>query len=272
MKYTTTLPKIFYRGSCSLHEYKGVGLPMNTRIFFLLAAAYTPYSLFAANIIEKNGEFELNWSTMEVRFIGSGKLDKQDGDSYRPVEQRAWSDGLNNAKEKLGDVLAARMGYSGVASIEKLLSKTKSYSTTYYGDQTVRVVLEAPMAELMGQIHTPVSGSSSSNHCDKAVVVKLPKGTKPLTTLTLKGVAGEELLSPSTVSRETWTRQMMGRWYSGKSISDIYGEDASAFKNATLVEAAANNPKEFKMIAESGVSAEQVQGCLSQGKLAYLVP
>lgn len=189
----------------------------------LVVLASSLESSFAANLIERDGRYEVNWTTGKVRFYGVGKLAAGD-DSYRAAEQRAWSDGLRAAELDLPKIMAGRLGgvdQTSADRLTKLSGSTSSVNTTYFGDERVKVLLETPMQKLAAQL----AGSTAQVNAPQAataepVVIQLPKGSKPTAFVKVIDEQGKELVSPKQLASSAQNGSPMAKWFKSKVDSD----------------------------------------------------
>jgi len=155
----------------------------------------------AANFLERDGAYEINWSTGKVRFYGVAQSAKSE-DSMRAAEQRAWADGLQLAERNLPSVLSNRLGHGHkIASekLSKLAQATVSVSTTYFGDSRVKVILEAPLEKILPQL-VVASDQNISNIKSAGVVIQLPQGAKPSAIVRIVDENGRELANSAALA------------------------------------------------------------------------
>ena len=196
----------------------------------------------AAALTEKDGRFEWNWSTGNVRYYGTSLSQDTDGKTWRAAEQRAWSDGLAHVEQQLPAVVAKRLGLGDTqvpSRFTKLLGATRSVSTTYYGDSRIKVTLETPLAAAVKQV-TP-GGSEAATVADgPAVVIKVPKNTSPSIAFSVVDESGKELVS---------SKQMLSSIGNGAAVPRWFKSTATAPDVPALTEKTA----ELKATASKGV-------------------
>jgi len=183
-------------------------------------------SAFSANLVERVGAYEINWTSGKIRFYGVGKL--ADGEqNLRAAEQRAWADGLKLAEKNIPVLLNGRMGSSqkeAAEKVSKLAQLTTSVSTTYFGDHRVKVLLEAPISKVVPQI---IGDSHFSQPSAEPVgfVLRVPSGAKPSAVLQIVDEKGHELL-----------RAPSPRWFKGTAPQNESGLAAdSPILSATML-------------------------------------
>jgi hypothetical protein len=190
---------------------------------------------FAAPYVERDGRYEINWSTGKVRFYGVAKPEADDGD-FRSAEQRAWANGLKAAEKNIPVLLSGRLGKVSQTSpdkLSKLAASTTSVSTTYFGDQRVKVLLESPVHKITPQLTlaspngaatatVPVSESGRESGSESYVVVRLPKSAKPVAFVQILDDAGREMLSPGDVAKAANDGAGLSRWYRREIAADAF--------------------------------------------------
>lgn len=188
---------------------------MNNIALSLLAVLGFATQTLAASYVERDGRYEINWSTGKVRFYGVGKI--ADGDqNYRAAEQRAWADGLKAAEAHFPKVFAGRLGAVDKTSIDKLSklsAATVSVSTTYFGDSRVKVLLEAPIQKVTPQLVSATPSGSPMMGESKGLIIKLPKGAKPFAFVKVLDEHGREMVSSKELMNQAHLGAPMVKWY-----------------------------------------------------------
>ena len=195
----------------------------------------------AAALTEKDGRFEWNWSTGNVRYYGTSLSQETDGKTWRPAEQRAWSDGLAHVEQQLPAGVAKRLGTSDVqvpARFAKLLGATRSVNTTYYGDSRIKVTLETPIVAAVKQL--PVTDVTAAAADGPFVIIKVPKNTSPSIAFSVVDESGRELVS---------SKQMLSSWGSGGGMPRWFKSTATAPDVPVFTE----KSPELKATASKGV-------------------
>lgn len=186
---------------------------------------------FAANLIERDGRYEINWTTGKVRFYGVGKTADGD-DSFRAAEQRAWADGLKTAEAQIPTVLSTRLGAvekKPLEKLSKLSAATVSVSTTYFGDNRVKVLLEAPIQKITPQlVNSSELGNAAAEPNDSGLVIKLPKGTKPSAFVRVLDEHGREMVSSKDVIASAHAGAPLAKWFKNNADSGNGGPSAEA--------------------------------------------
>ena len=182
---------------------------------------------FAAPYVERDGRYEINWSTGKVRFYGVAKPEADEGD-FRSAEQRAWANGLKAAEKNIPALLSGRLGKVSKTSpdkLSKLAASTTSVSTTYFGDQRVKVLLESPVHKITSQLTQPSANGAAlatAPGSESYVVVRLPKSAKPVAFVQILDDAGREMLSAGDVAKATNDGAGLSRWYRREIAADAF--------------------------------------------------
>ena len=190
--------------------------------------------------IEREGRYEINWSTGKVRFYGVGKLNEAE-DSMRSAEQRAWADGLKSAEKNIPILLSTRLGaveQSNPEKLSKLASATISIATTYFADSRVKVQLEAPIQKITPQLVNNLPGSNNSNAMNSgALVIKLPRGVKPAAFSRVIDEHGREMVSAKAVAAAVQSGAPLVRWYK----NEVGAGDPSALPDSPIISGTSDN-------------------------------
>lgn len=160
----------------------------------LLAIIFFTTSAAAANLIEREGAYEINWSSGKIRFYGVGRL--KDGEkNLRGAEQRAWADGIKLAEKNIPVVMSTRLGVppkNGVSQLSKLAQTTTSVSTTYFGDQRIKVILESPISPVLPQL-LGESDLTAPGGEPEGFILKVNGAMKPSAALRIIDEKGRDL-------------------------------------------------------------------------------
>lgn len=178
----------------------------------------TPGWATAAALTEKDGRFEWNWSTGNIRYYGTAMSQDGDGKTWRPAEQRAWSDGLSHVEQQLSAVVAKRLGSPETQvpqRFSKLLGATRSVNTTYYGDSRIKVTLETPFADVIKQVAGATSGGTTPAAGGSVVIIKVPKNTSPSVAFSVVDESGKELVSSKQIIASIGSGAPAPRWFKG---------------------------------------------------------
>lgn len=220
-----------------------------------------------AALIEREGRFEWNWSTGNVRYYGTSLSDANDGKTWRPAEQRAWSDGLAHVEQQLPAVVAKRVGSDTQVPqrFSKMLSATRSVNTTYFGDSRIKVTLETPFSAAVKQLPGVTAEGAASEAAP--VFLKVPKNTTPSIAFSVVDESGKELVSSKQMLSAIANGAAAPRWFKSSAnapdvpaMTDKAGElkATSASKGVIKVHSSDWRP-EYASIVASGRAAVIVQ-------------
>jgi hypothetical protein len=176
-------------------------------------------SLLAATYVERDGQYEINWSTGKIRFYGVGKFEAAEG-SLRAAEQRAWADGLRAAEQNIPILMSSRLGGAekiNGAKLSKLATDTASVSTTYFGDDRVKVMLEAPIQKIAPQLTSTTTASGPVGAPGPGVVIKLGKGAKPSAFVRIVDENGREMVSTNALVAAAQTGAPSIKWFKSEA-------------------------------------------------------
>jgi hypothetical protein len=180
----------------------------------LVACVYS-HPLSAAPFLERDGQYEINWTTGKIRFYGVAKMEASE-DSLRPAEQRAWADGLRLAEHNIPILMSSRLGGAkriNTEKISKLATDTNSVNTTYFGDTRVKVILETSIQKMTPQLLSPVAALPAVSGAGGGLVIKLPKGVKPAAFVSILDEHGREMVSANLGVGAAQGGASMVKWF-----------------------------------------------------------
>lgn len=172
---------------------------------FITFAMFASSSVWGAPLLDRQGPYEINWSSGKIRFYGVGKYNEGE-QNMRAAEQRAWADGLKLAETNIPNLMSSRLGLQGKNSpgkLSKLAQATTSVSTTYFGDQRVKVILETPIAKVLPQLLGDANFNPSAAD-PVGVVLKVTGPAQPAAAIQVVDEKGREL-----------SKIPAPRWYKG---------------------------------------------------------
>ncbi len=239
----------------------------------LVAMALTPgFSARAQPVTEQIDRFELNWSTMRIRFYGESMVDfSQKG--FEGAERVATDDGLMYALSALSKVRNQKgLKDNNAAAIANELTKQAFvYNTIYFTDGRVRVELDSslPKAFDMG-FNEFLADEPKAAASDGSAVVVLISGLKiPLLQTEIRSTDGELLYSPKDIAKSAYRKQLGGRWFF-KNSGELKSYVGS---NPVHIDAVAEGDKSLIVTKESWnkLRAEHPR-LLEEAKLAFVIP
>jgi hypothetical protein len=173
----------------------------------------------ASALLERDGQYEINWTTGKIRFYGVGKADASE-DSLRPAEQRAWADGLRLAERNIPILMSGRMGgaeKTNAERIAKLSVDTTSVTTTYFGDMRVKVILETAIHKMAPHLLAPVPTTAELQSSGVGLVIKLPKGVKAAAFVSILDEHGREMLSTKSGVAAAQAGSPLVKWFKSEA-------------------------------------------------------
>lgn len=189
-----------------------------------------------AAVVEKNGRFEINWSTGKVRFYGTSVVTEGD-ETWRAAEQRAWSDGLSYLQSNLPQAL--QVGLSEAGKVTNATTASSSLHTTYFGDRRIKVSLEADLQTLVRQMTQGAAAGQVVAPADGNILLKLGNSSTPTAVFSVVDESGAVLVASSDMAASVQATATLPRWFKVKATAP----DASAdFAAAPEVKATAVSP------------------------------
>jgi hypothetical protein len=224
-------------------------------------------NLHAASYVEKEGRYEINWSTGKVRFYGVAKLGAEDA-NFRTAEQQAWANGLKLAEKNVPALLGSRLGkvsQTNPEKLSKLATATVSVGTTYFGDQRVKVVLEAPVTKITPQLVQQKAGHVALPANDSFVMIRLPKQAAPVAFVQIVDDAGREMLAASDVASAVEQGAGLSRWF--KKEATFEGTEKPS--QVTEIKGEIKSPGVIKIAAASW--RPEYAGAIASGRGLFVV-
>jgi hypothetical protein len=170
----------------------------------------------AQPVIEQIDRFELNYSTMRIRYYGEATVDFSEK-GFEGAEKVATEDGLVYVLSALGKIRAQKgLNEASSAAIANELTKSSYvFNTTYFTDGRVRVELDSSLPKALDigasefASEDPQSGPSEGS----AIVVRISGLKTPFWQTEIRSVDGELLFSPKDVAKSAYRKQLLGRWF-----------------------------------------------------------
>jgi hypothetical protein len=227
---------------------------------------------FAQPVTEQIDRFELNYSTMRIRFYGEAVVDfAQKG--FEGAEKIATDDGLVYALASLAKIRAQKgLKDDDSPAIASEITKTAFvYNTTYFTDGRVRVELESSLPRVLDYGVSEFGGEEPKSQVSEgsAVVLQISGLKTPFLQMEIRSTDGELLYSPKDVAKSAYKKQMVGRWF---------------FKNSSELKSyVGSKPVEINAVAEgdktlivtkdswSKLQTEHPR-LLEEAKLAFVIP
>jgi hypothetical protein len=188
----------------------------------------------AAPVVETVDRLEINWSTLRIRFYGEASSSASQGEELKSAEKKAWQDGLAYIQGAVRD-LNVSVNERGEASDEQITAdakeaakaiakSTSSYSTTYFANGTVRVLLENQLPKALSMAGIRFRQREPATHGaleHTGIVLKTAKAMKPSARYLVVDENGETLFDVHEMAEEAYRKSLMGRWLKRPSSSEL---------------------------------------------------
>jgi hypothetical protein len=183
--------------------------------FWVLPLFLSSGNLVAQPVIESLDRFELNWSTMRIRFYGEAMAEFS-GKGFAGAEKAAVEDGVLYALTSIANVRSGKglaPGYKNLAN--DLTKHAYVYNMTYFGDGKVRADLEGNLVRALDlgiqNFHSEEPQSEPSEGTSILINVNGLKGPRMLSSIYSE--EGELLHDGSYVSKSAFRKNGLGRWF-----------------------------------------------------------
>ena len=182
----------------------------------LVLGLLSSWAAEAQPVTETVDRFELNYSTMRIRFYGEATADfSQKG--FEGAEKTATDDGLLYALTSLGKVRSQKgLKTDNPTAIAGELTKQAFVANTiYFTDGKVRVELESSLQKALDSGISDFNGEEPKATASDATAVQIQiDGLKaPLLHAEIRSPEGDVLYSSKDVSKSAYKKQMVGRWF-----------------------------------------------------------
>lgn len=225
----------------------------------LLAFVLSTQTLCAQPVVETFDRFEMNWTTMRLRYFGESALAK----NFDVAEKEATDQGLLYALAnvpKIRDEKGAPSDNAG--AVANAVSKQSfAYNTVYFSNGRVRVELESSLALALDpgrQPFNPKPFEPSEGSGASPVIIEVSGLSSPALIKEVVDSSGEVAYSSGDVTPEVYRKNLTGRWFYPNSyeLKAFSGADPlkvkGSFQNGKVVversawdEARKNAPKAF---------------------------
>ena len=226
----------------------------------------------AQPVIEQIDRFELNYSTMRIRYYGEATVDFSEK-GFEGAEKIATEDGLVYALSALAQVRTQKgLNQEASEAIAHDLTKTSYvYNTTYFTDGRVRVELDSSLPKALDRgTREFASEEPKAEPSDGSAIVLQISGLKvPLWQFDVRSVDGELLYSAKDVAKSAYRKQSLGRWFYKNS-----GELKSfAGPKPIEIDAVAEGDKTLVVTKDSWTKLRTEHPRLvEEAKLAFVIP
>lgn len=172
-------------------------------------------TLSAQPVVETFDRFEMNWSTMRLRYFGESAV----GKTLDVAEKEATDQGLLYALANVPKIRSEKgVSVDNAGDIANAVSKQSwAYNTVYFSDGKVRVELESSLALALDPGRHPynpkANESSEGGGSASSVVVEVAGLSSPTLINEIVDNSGEVAYSSSDVSPEAYRKSLTGRWF-----------------------------------------------------------
>lgn len=198
-----------------------------------LAIFVSSQAAFAAPVIEIYDRLEVNWTTLRIRFYGHAASSDSYG-AYKNAEKKAWQDGLAYLQEairqlnnhnQIDHATSDNMAPNQLKNLINLAVKsTSSYSTTYFADGSVKVILEnqlPKMFETIGIRFRQKEPSAFTSLQYTGIGIRLSRAIRPSAQFKVLDENGGLLFEVQDMAEEAYRRNLMGRWLKRPATAEI---------------------------------------------------
>lgn len=227
----------------------------------------------ALPVTEQIDRFELNWSTMRIRFYGEATVDfAQKG--FEGAEKVATDEGLMYVLSSLNKVRNQKglKDNSNSAIAHEVTKQAFVYNTVYFTDGRIRVELDSslPKAFDAGLSDFLAEEPQSQATGDASAVILQITGLKgPLLQTEIRSTDGELLYSHKNIAKSAYKKQLAGRWFFKNSLE----LKSYAGTNPVMIDAVAEGDKGLVVMKDqwNKLKAEHPR-LLEEAKLAFVIP
>jgi hypothetical protein len=209
----------------------------------LVVLLLSTQTMMAAPVVETFDRFEMNWSTMKLRYFG----ESASGKTLEAAEKEATDQGLLYALSNLSKIRSEKGipvdGVEGIAST--VTRQSYSYNTVYFSNGKVRVELESSLALALDPGRKPFLSKSVEEVDTRlgtpSIVFEVIGIESPTLIREIYDSAGELAYSTQDVSPEAYRKFLTGRWFHPKSseLKAFAGNEAitvkSVYQNGRVV-------------------------------------
>ncbi|RZA15476.1 MAG: hypothetical protein EOP10_26290 [Proteobacteria bacterium] len=209
----------------------------------LAVLVFSTQQLVAQPVIETFDRFEMNWSTMKLRYFGESAV----GKTLDLAEKEATDQGLLYALANVPKIRTEKgVPVENAGDIANAVTKQSyAYNTVYFSNGKVRVELESSLALALDPGRKPftpkaVEGGESGSG-NQSVVVEVSGASSPTLIKEIVDSSGELAYSSQDVSPEAYRKSLTGRWFypNSSELKSFAGDQAvrvkASFQNGKLV-------------------------------------
>lgn len=237
---------------------------------YLLVGSLGALELSAQPVVESFDRFEMNWSTMRMRYFG----ESAPGKNLDIAEKEATDQGLLYALANVPKVRGEKgVSVENAENIAHAVSKQSYvFNTIYFSNGKVRVELESSLALALDPGRKPyvsrASEADAEGSAGSGVVIEV-KGVKtPLLVGEIHDSSGDLVYSSQDVSPDAYRKQLVGRWFYQNS------SELKSFAGAEPLRVEAEY-RDGKFIVDKNAWNEvrkTTPKLLNEGRVAFVLP
>ena len=237
---------------------------------YFVAASLGAMELSAQPVVESFDRFEMNWSTMRLRYFG----ESAPGKNLDLAEKEATDQGLLYALTNLPKVRGEKgVSVENAENIAHAVSKQSFvFNTVYFSSGKVRVELESSLALALDPGRKPYVSKAAEANADNSggsgVVIEVKGLNSPQVVSEIHDSAGDLIYSSQDVNPDTYKKQLIGRWFY-KNSSELKG-----FAGAEPLKIDAEF-REGKLVVDKEAwnqVRKSTSKLLGEGKVAFVLP
>lgn len=253
---------------------------MHRMMIFFAVSLGSACPAFGAPVIESDERLEVNWSTHKIRFFGEAHAGLGD-EALKSAEKQAWRDGLDHVGDQIKALNSStnspisqnsdKLVDDARAAAKQVVQSTYSFNTTYFGDGTVRVLLENNLGRALSssQIHFRQKETTQPATQHSGVVFEAAKAMKPRAMYQVVDETGAVLFEVKDMAQEAYQKNLMGRWFKRPTSTEL---SSSVGASPLHIKADVNGDRLVVRRSEWDQAMEGHQILLVNGMIAIALP
>lgn len=239
---------------------------LRSLVVVLTGSACGATALSAKNITAGDDRFEVNWSSMTIKFYGEAPVPAEGSDAFKKAENNARFDAVKYAEQAAEKALANQ-------KTGKIAAEAKSYNTTYYADGRVRVYLEKSLAEALRRNDINFKTKqvpSTADARNSGIVFEVKGATSPVAHYQVVSETGQVLFSAADIAQDAYNKNLMGQWHKGLSAAK---SGSLAGSNAARLQATMQPNGDLQVSEQAWREATTGnESVLTAGKISLVIP
>lgn len=185
-----------------------------------LLLALSCLNLAAQQVITVHDDVQLNWSQLQLNFVGSGQ-----GETFAELEQLAWQDGFQRLKQVLPQIYAQHYPRQPATDVSKLAAhifrNLQLRATVFFSDRRVRVDFSSALANAFGAPPRRPDDARLSRTRNSGLILRAARPFPPRAVYTIRGRSGQLYFEVRMVRKKFFRRGLMGRYFRNASASQL---------------------------------------------------